>query len=127
METCSASALHWGYLTALVGCWGGEARCLLILPLELTSSCPTILAILLLMLGVLPLKLLLRWTLILLKLLRRVARETGAIAASRLRPTNLALAILHLLALLLCHDCSVDQVLKCGECMIHQLIGQGID
>jgi hypothetical protein len=73
METCSASALHWSCLTALVGCWGGEARCLLILPLELTSSCLTVLTILLLMLRVLPLKLLLRWTLILLELLRRVA------------------------------------------------------
>jgi hypothetical protein len=73
METCSASALHWGCLTALVGFWGGEASSLLILPLELTSSCLTILAILLLMLGVLPLKLLLRRVLILLELLRRVA------------------------------------------------------
>jgi hypothetical protein len=26
METCSASALHWGGLTALDGCWGKEAR-----------------------------------------------------------------------------------------------------
>jgi hypothetical protein len=49
------------------------------------------------------------------------------IAASRLRPTDLALAILHLLALLLCHDCSVNQVLKCGEGMIHQLIMQEIN
>jgi hypothetical protein len=79
------------------------------------------------MLGVLPLKLLLRRALILLELLGRVARETRAIATSRLRPTNLALAILHLLALLLCHDCSVDQGLKGGEGMIHQLIVQGID
>jgi hypothetical protein len=94
----------------------------LILPLELTSSCLTVLAILLLMLRVLPLKLLLRRALILLALLRRVAQETVAITASRLRPTDLALAILHLLALLLCHDCSVDQVLKCGEGMVHQLI-----
>jgi hypothetical protein len=108
MEACSASALQWGCLTALVGCWGGEARCLLVLPLELTSSCLAVLAILLLTLGVLPLKLLLRRALILLELLRQVARETGAIAASRLRPTNLVLAILHLLALLLYHDCSVD-------------------
>jgi hypothetical protein len=51
METCYASALHCGCLTALVGCWGREARCLLILPLELTSSCLTVLAILLLVLG----------------------------------------------------------------------------
>jgi hypothetical protein len=79
------------------------------------------------MLGVLPLKLLLRRSLILLELLRRVAQETRAIAASRLRPTDLALPILYLLALLLCHDCSVDQVLKCGEGMIHQLIVQGTD
>jgi hypothetical protein len=51
----------------------------------------------------------------------------GITAASRLRSTNLALVILHLLALLLCHDRSVDQVLKCGEGMIHQLIMQEID
>ena len=101
---------------------GGEVRCLLILPLKLTSSYLTVVTILLLMLGVLPLKLLLRRALILLELLRQVARETGAIVASRLRSTNLALAILHLLAFLLCHDRSVDQVLKCGEGMIHQMI-----
>jgi hypothetical protein len=51
----------------------------------------------------------------------------GAIVAPRLRSTNLTLSILHLLALLLSHDCSVDQVLKGGEGMIHQLIVQGID
>jgi hypothetical protein len=61
------------------------------------------------------------------ELLRRVASKTRVIAAPRLRPTDLALAILHLLALLLYHDCSVDQMLKCGEGMIHQLIVQGID
>jgi hypothetical protein len=70
METCSTSALNWGCLTALVGCWGGEARCLLILPLELTSSFLIVLAILLLVLRILPLKLLLRRMLILLELLR---------------------------------------------------------
>jgi hypothetical protein len=79
------------------------------------------------MLRVLPLKLLLRRALILLELLRWVASETGAIAAPKLRSTNLALVILHLLALLLYHDCSVDQVLKCGEGMVHQLIMLGID
>jgi hypothetical protein len=52
---------------------GREARCLLILPLELTSSWLIVLTILLLMLGVLPLKLLLRQALILLELLRWVA------------------------------------------------------
>jgi hypothetical protein len=59
-------------MTALVGCWGSKTRCLLILPLELTSSWLAVLAILL-MLMVLPLKLLLRWALILLELLRWVA------------------------------------------------------
>jgi hypothetical protein len=38
-----------------------------------------------------------------------------AIAAPRLGPTDLAFAILHLLALPLRHDRSVDQVLKCGK------------
>jgi hypothetical protein len=51
----------------------------------------------------------------------------GAIVAPSLRSTNLTLAILHLLVLLLCHDFSVVQVLKYGECMIHQLVVQGID
>jgi hypothetical protein len=73
METCPASSLHWGCLTALVSCWGRKTRCLLILPLELTSSYLTVLAILLLMLRALPLKLLLRRALILLELLRWVA------------------------------------------------------
>jgi hypothetical protein len=49
------------------------------------------------------------------------------IAASRLRPTDLTLAILHLFALPLCHDCSVNQVLECREGMIHQLILQRVD
>jgi hypothetical protein len=71
--------------------------------------------------------LLLRWALVLSELLRWIAREARAIAASRLRSTYLALAILHLFALPLCHNCSVDQVLKCGEGMIHQLILQRIN
>jgi hypothetical protein len=50
-----------------------------------------------------------------------------AIAASRLGSTDLTLAILHLFALPLCHDCSVNQVLKCGEGVIHQLILQRVD
>jgi hypothetical protein len=84
-------------------------RCLLILPLKLTSSWLIVLAVLLLVLRVLPLKLLLlRWALVLLELLRWVAWETRVIVASRLRPTDLALAILHLLALLLGHDRSID-------------------
>jgi hypothetical protein len=51
----------------------------------------------------------------------------GAIVAPRLRSTNLALSIFHLFALFLSHDGSVDQVLKGGEGMIHQLVVQGIN
>jgi hypothetical protein len=98
------------------------------MPLELTSSRLIVLEILLLVVRVLPLELLLlRWALVLPELLRWVAEETRAIAASRLGPTNLALAILHLFVLPLCHDRSVDQVLKYGEGVIHQLILQRVD
>jgi hypothetical protein len=65
--------LALGCLTALVSCYGRKTRCLLILPLELTSSYLTALEILLLMLRVLPLKLLLRRALIFLELLRWVS------------------------------------------------------
>jgi hypothetical protein len=41
--------------------------------------------------------------------------------------TDLALAILHLLALRLCHDCSIYQVLKCRKGMIHQLVLQRVN
>jgi hypothetical protein len=71
--------------------------------------------------------LLLRWTLVLLELLRWIARETRAIATSRLRSTDLTLAILDLFVLPLCHDCSTNQVLECGKGMIHQLILQRVD
>jgi hypothetical protein len=50
-----------------------------------------------------------------------------AIVASRLRSTDLTLAILHLFALPLCLNRSVDEVLKCGEGMIHQLILQRVN
>jgi hypothetical protein len=87
-----------------------------------------VLTILLLMLRVLLLELLLlRWALVLPELLRWIAQETRAIAAFRLRSTDLTLAILHFFVLPLCHDRSVDQVLKCGEGMIHQLILQRVD
>jgi hypothetical protein len=49
------------------------------------------------------------------------------IAASRLRSTDLALAILHLFALPLGHDHSVNQVLERWEGMIHQLILQRVN
>jgi hypothetical protein len=79
-------------------------------------------------LSVLPLELpLLRWTLVLPELLRWIVRETRVIAASRLRSTDLTLAILHLFTLPLCHDCSVNQVLKYGDGMIHQLIVERVD
>ena len=81
-----------------------------------------------LVLRILPLKLLLlRWALVLPELLRWIARETRAIAASRLGSTNLTLAVLYLFTLPLCHDCSVNQVLEHGEGMIHQLILQRVD
>jgi hypothetical protein len=38
VETRSVSTLNWCRLTVLLGCWGRKTRCLLILPLELTSS-----------------------------------------------------------------------------------------
>jgi hypothetical protein len=49
------------------------------------------------------------------------------IAASKLGSTDLALAILHLLVLPLCHDCSVNQVLECREGMGPQLILQRVN
>jgi hypothetical protein len=75
VETCSVSILSWCCLTVLLVCWGRKTRCLLILPLELTSSWLIILVILMLMLRILPLKLLLllRWTLVLPELLRLIA------------------------------------------------------
>jgi hypothetical protein len=50
-----------------------------------------------------------------------------AIVAPKLGPTYLAFAILHLLALPLHHDRSIDQVLKCGEGVVHQLIMQRVN
>src|SRR5688572_7683601 len=38
VETCYVSNLNWCCLTVLLVCWGRKTRCLLILPLELTSS-----------------------------------------------------------------------------------------
>jgi uncharacterized membrane protein (DUF4010 family) len=43
-----------------------------------------------------------------LELLRWVPREMRAIAASKLRSTDLTLAILHFIVLPLCHDRSID-------------------
>jgi hypothetical protein len=74
VETCSASALNWCCLTVLLGGWGMKTRCLLILPLELASSCLFVLTILMLVLRILPLELLmLRWALVLPELLRWIA------------------------------------------------------
>jgi hypothetical protein len=74
VETCSVSNLSWCCLTVLLVCWGRKTRCLLILPLELTSSRLIILTIRVLVLRILPLKLLmLRWTLVLRELLRLIA------------------------------------------------------
>jgi hypothetical protein len=51
--------------------WGRKARCLIVLPMVLTSSCLTVLAVMLL-LSELPLELLLIWTLILVLISLRV-------------------------------------------------------
>jgi hypothetical protein len=72
VEASSASSLHYGCLTALVGCWGWKMGCLIILPLELTSFWLTVLMIILMMLRGLPLELLLRQTLVLLLISVRV-------------------------------------------------------
>jgi hypothetical protein len=74
VETCPVSNLNWCCLNVLLVYWGRKTRCLLILPLELTSSWLIVLAILMLMLRILPLELLLlRWTLVLPELLRLIA------------------------------------------------------
>jgi hypothetical protein len=44
-----------------------------------------------------------------------------------LRPTNLALPILHLSMLPFSHDCSVYQVLEGGESVVHELLMEGIN
>jgi hypothetical protein len=48
-------------------------------------------------------------------------------AAPGLRSTNLALLVFHLPALPLNHYCSINRVLKCRECMVHQLVVQRVD
>ena len=74
VETCSVSNLSWCCLIVLLVCWGRKTRCLLILPLKLTSWL-TALTVLILVLRILPLELLmlLRWTLVLPELLRLIA------------------------------------------------------
>jgi hypothetical protein len=117
VEASSASSLHWCYLTALIGCWGRKARCLISLSLKLTPSWLTVLAVLLLTLTLV--LLLISLSVTLLELLRWKASETRVVVAPRLRSSNHALSIFHLFALFLSHDGSVDQVLKGGEGIIH--------
>jgi hypothetical protein len=45
----------------------------------------------------------------------------------RLGSTHLALSVFHLLVLSFSHDCSVNQMLKGREGVIHQLVMQGIN
>jgi hypothetical protein len=125
METLTASSLRWRCLVVLVGCWGGKARCLVVLAMVLISSLLVVLAMLLL-LRELSLILLLVLTLMLmslrvtlLELLGWIARVVGAAAAPGLRSTNLAFSVLHLPALPFSHDCSIDQMLEGGESVIH--------
>jgi hypothetical protein len=49
----------------------------------------------------------------------------GTVVAPGLRSTNLGLSVFHLLALHLNHYCSINQVLKGREGMVHQLAVQG--
>jgi hypothetical protein len=62
----------------------------------------------------------------LLELMGWIAWETGAIVAPG-RRSPIMRFVLHLRALFLSHHRSVDQVLKGGEGMIHQLLVQGIN
>jgi hypothetical protein len=47
-------------------------------------------------------------------------------ATSDLRSTKLAFPVLHLPTLPFYHDCSVDQMLEGRECVVHQLVLEGI-
>jgi hypothetical protein len=85
---------------------------------------------------VLPLSLLLILALILLlislrvampELLRWVAWETRATVAPRLGSTYFALLVFHLLALPLCHDSPINQMLEGREGVVHQSVMQGIN
>jgi hypothetical protein len=136
METSTTSSLRWGCLVVLVGSWDRKARCLACLPLILVSSLLVVLAVLLMLLRELPLELLLVLTLMLVLVSLRVtllelrgwiARETGTTAAPSLRSINLALQVFHLPVLPFSHDSSIDQMLKCRECMVHQLVVKGIN
>jgi hypothetical protein len=91
---------------------------------------------LLLLLRELPLELLLMRTLTLvmislgvtlLELLGWIAQETRTATAPDLWSTNLALPIFHLPALPLSHYCSIDQILKGREGMVHQCVVQGVN
>jgi hypothetical protein len=75
VEQCSTSSLRWGYLVALISCWGKKARCMVILFLVLVSSLLVALAVLLLLLllRILPLKRLLMLMLMLVLVSLRVA------------------------------------------------------
>jgi hypothetical protein len=72
VETSLASSLCWGYMIALIGCWGRKARCLVVLSLVLIFSRLVVLAVLLLLLRVLPLKRLLMQKLLLVLVSLRV-------------------------------------------------------
>jgi hypothetical protein len=119
-------------LAIRVGCWGRKTSCLVVLTLVLISSRLSVLTVLLLLLRKLPLVLVLVLTLMLvlvtlLELLGRVASVAGTTATPGLRPTNLALPIIHLPTLPFSHDCSVYQMLEGGESVVHKLVVEGIN
>jgi hypothetical protein len=99
---------------------------LVVLTLVLISFRLGVLMVLLLLLRKLPLVLVLVLV-TLLELLGWVAWVEGTTATPGLRPTNLALPILHLPTLPFSHDCSFNQMLEGGESVIHQLIMEGIN
>jgi hypothetical protein len=90
-----------------------------------------VLVVLLLLMRELPLKLLLMRMLVLvpisvrvtlLELLGWIAWETGTTVVANLRSTNLALLVFHRSLLPLSHYCSINQMLKGREGMVHQLV-----
>jgi hypothetical protein len=63
----------------------------------------------------------------LLEQLRWVAWVEGTSATPDLRSTNLAFLVLHIPALPLSHDSSVDQILEGTENVVHLLVVKGVN
>jgi hypothetical protein len=88
--------------------------------------------LLLLLLRKLPLVLLLVLTLMLMLVLVTLLAEVGCLSSrddcySRPEIHRFCVPVLHLVALPFSHDCSIDQMLEGGECVIHQLVVMGVN